>query len=922
MSSLVPTIHDGDWSAVRKAIQKLATKLGPDSAPTYSTITLTDLTASRIVASDANKALESVDLVNWIAGTTDQITVTDDVDGSVTLSLPQDYDTGATPTLGGLTIVNAITEFSTDGTMAGDSDSAVPTEKAVKAYIDGAAGGSLDHGLLAGLSDNDHTQYILHSLADAANDFLVASGADVFVKKTLAETGAILEGDIEHDNLQSIPANDHIDHTGVTLTAGTGLTGGGDISANRTFNVDVGIADDKILQVDDADAADNDYAKFTANGLEGRDYSEVKTDLSLDAGADVTFGSLTLADAQNVGSDLVPTSPNTYHLGIINFEWASLRIGTSTNNKRVLIQAGTNHVEFNFQSNGVEWNSAEFVDVGSITAVGTLANTGAVNIVDGAVSISGTGAQLTVDNITIDGSTIRDSGGEITLDDTVSITDNLNMNSNDIIGISILQGEEGLELQGDPTPANYPVVISSLFRPDADNTIDLGAVGGTDYRFRHLYLSGNLSDETNTLTVANAKAAYDHKVTEDAINGLVFCDGGGNYSAKTIGTDVQAYDAGLTNLAAVAMAADKFYYTSADNVHVAGDVSAFARTILDDAAASNVRDTIGLGTADYPQFDGMGLGTARVTSNVLTIIDTISGATVNGIYLEFVNSSALPAVQTRGLLFDARLSPNGNQIIASTALYGCNGIAKLQTDGNETSNVTLTSCIGYYALVNCTKGGSYTATVTNGYAFYATACTETGGGTIGTMYAFYDAGQAAATTNWGLGINTQSYINANLRIGSTTAPTVALDVTGEAIINDKAKITSIGGYAIKLTNETGGNSVAGQLVRADTANNDAVILTAASDVECLGVFLDGGVADGSEAWVVVAGIADVAMTDNTAATRCNWVETSAEAGYADATNATPVAAPTHFREIGHCIETVAAGGGGTHINARCVLHFN
>ena len=43
----------------------------------------------------------------------------------------------------------------------------------------------------------------------------------------------------------------------------------------------VGIADDQIVQIDDADAADNDYAKFTANGLEGRSASEVKTDLSL-----------------------------------------------------------------------------------------------------------------------------------------------------------------------------------------------------------------------------------------------------------------------------------------------------------------------------------------------------------------------------------------------------------------------------------------------------------------------------------------------------------------------------------------------------------------------------------------------------------------------------------------------------------------
>lgn len=36
-----------------------------------------------------------------------------------------------------ITMVNAITEFSTDGTLAGDSDSALPTEKAVKTYVDG-----------------------------------------------------------------------------------------------------------------------------------------------------------------------------------------------------------------------------------------------------------------------------------------------------------------------------------------------------------------------------------------------------------------------------------------------------------------------------------------------------------------------------------------------------------------------------------------------------------------------------------------------------------------------------------------------------------------------------------------------------------------------------------------------------------------
>ena len=43
------------------------------------------------------------------------------------------------------------------------------------------------------------------------------------------------DGAIVHDNLSGFVANEHIDHTSITLTAGTGLTGGGTIAANRTF---------------------------------------------------------------------------------------------------------------------------------------------------------------------------------------------------------------------------------------------------------------------------------------------------------------------------------------------------------------------------------------------------------------------------------------------------------------------------------------------------------------------------------------------------------------------------------------------------------------------------------------------------------------------------------------------------------------
>lgn len=53
--------------------------------------------------------------------------------------------------------------------------------------------------------------------------------------------------------------------------------------ADITFSLNFGITDDYAVQMDDADAADNDFAKFTAAGLEGRSYAEVRQDLGIDS---------------------------------------------------------------------------------------------------------------------------------------------------------------------------------------------------------------------------------------------------------------------------------------------------------------------------------------------------------------------------------------------------------------------------------------------------------------------------------------------------------------------------------------------------------------------------------------------------------------------------------------------------------------
>ena len=48
------------------------------------------------------------------------------------------------------------------------------------------------------------------------------------------------DSQIVHDNLSGFVANEHINHTSVSISAGTGLTGGGTIAANRTLSIGTG----------------------------------------------------------------------------------------------------------------------------------------------------------------------------------------------------------------------------------------------------------------------------------------------------------------------------------------------------------------------------------------------------------------------------------------------------------------------------------------------------------------------------------------------------------------------------------------------------------------------------------------------------------------------------------------------------------
>jgi hypothetical protein len=78
--------------------------------------------------------------------------------------------------------------------------------------------------------------------SDISGSFTAASSS-LSTRITTAETeldNTLFSGSaqVDHDSTTNFVSNEHIDHSGVTLTAGDGLSGGGDITTNRSFTVD------------------------------------------------------------------------------------------------------------------------------------------------------------------------------------------------------------------------------------------------------------------------------------------------------------------------------------------------------------------------------------------------------------------------------------------------------------------------------------------------------------------------------------------------------------------------------------------------------------------------------------------------------------------------------------------------------------
>lgn len=98
----------------------------------------------------------------------------------------------------------------------------------------------------------DHQRNSVYTVAGKTGDVTLAAvdiASGTFADARIAQSNVTQhQGAIDHDALTNFVANEHVDHSAVTLTAGNGLTGGGDLTASRSFAIAAGA-----IQIDELD---------------------------------------------------------------------------------------------------------------------------------------------------------------------------------------------------------------------------------------------------------------------------------------------------------------------------------------------------------------------------------------------------------------------------------------------------------------------------------------------------------------------------------------------------------------------------------------------------------------------------------------------------------------------------------------------
>ena len=199
----------------------------------------TDAEVRGLISASGDISYNSTTGVISFSAATAPVTSVNGETGAITLST-DDIDEDGSPINLWFTNTRARAAISASGDLAYNSTTGVisyttPTERTdaeVRGLISVSDTGG--HGSLEYNSSTGVITYTGPSASDIRGD--LSSGTGISFNQL---SGAISTNDsqIVHDSLSGFVANEHVDHSSVSITAGAGLTGGGDITTTRTLNV-------------------------------------------------------------------------------------------------------------------------------------------------------------------------------------------------------------------------------------------------------------------------------------------------------------------------------------------------------------------------------------------------------------------------------------------------------------------------------------------------------------------------------------------------------------------------------------------------------------------------------------------------------------------------------------------------------------
>ena len=281
------------------------------------------------------------------------------------------------------------------------------------------------------------------------------------------------DSQINIHNLSGYVANENIDHTTVTLTAGDGLSGGGTIASSRSFAVDntvvrtsgtQSIAGNKTFSGDTTFTGDvdlsgaNDVAGFTVDGdlVVTGDITVTTLNATQETNSVITTASLTLRDGASTNADAQIFVEGNYGGNYPNLKW------NSSGNR------------WQFSNNGSAYN--DMLLLSDITG-GAGLTFGSGDIAVGA----GYGITVNANNIELANTSVRelfsltDAGGDgsMTYNDSTGVTTYNGPTS--VQYRSAMQGQDGIDYN---TSSGNIAVDNTVARTTTNLTAGDGLSGG------------------------------------------------------------------------------------------------------------------------------------------------------------------------------------------------------------------------------------------------------------------------------------------------------------------------------------------------------------------------------------------------------------------------------------------------------------